>query len=73
MANVVVVGAQWGDEGKGKIVDVQRVQASEDGDQVQVRLVYRRTDGTTSTENKVEGLVEDGAGGWLIDTDQPAG
>ena len=22
MANVVVVGAQWGDEGKGKIVDV---------------------------------------------------
>jgi hypothetical protein len=21
MANVVVVGAQWGDEGKGKIVD----------------------------------------------------
>ena len=22
MANVVVVGAQWGDEGKGKIVDL---------------------------------------------------
>ncbi len=22
MANVVVVGAQWGDEGKGKIVDI---------------------------------------------------
>ena len=22
MANVVVVGSQWGDEGKGKIVDV---------------------------------------------------
>ncbi len=22
MANVVIVGAQWGDEGKGKIVDL---------------------------------------------------
>ena len=22
MANVVVVGAQWGDEGKGKVVDI---------------------------------------------------
>ena len=22
MANVVVVGSQWGDEGKGKIVDI---------------------------------------------------
>lgn len=27
MANVVVVGAQWGDEGKGKIVDVMSRQA----------------------------------------------
>ncbi|HSC70832.1 MAG TPA: adenylosuccinate synthetase, partial [Candidatus Methylomirabilis sp.] len=22
MANIIVVGAQWGDEGKGKIVDI---------------------------------------------------
>ena len=22
MANVIIVGAQWGDEGKGKIVDI---------------------------------------------------
>ncbi|MBI2164250.1 MAG: adenylosuccinate synthetase, partial [candidate division NC10 bacterium] len=22
MANVIVVGAQWGDEGKGKVVDI---------------------------------------------------
>ena len=22
MANVVVIGAQWGDEGKGKVVDI---------------------------------------------------
>ena len=27
MANVVVVGAQWGDEGKGKIVDWLSVSA----------------------------------------------
>src|SRR4028119_538715 len=27
MANVVVVGAQWGDEGKGKIVDWLSVEA----------------------------------------------
>ena len=22
MANVVIIGAQWGDEGKGKVVDI---------------------------------------------------
>ena len=27
MANVVVIGAQWGDEGKGKIVDVYTERA----------------------------------------------
>ncbi|HCR93327.1 MAG TPA: hypothetical protein DIV98_00120, partial [Oceanicaulis sp.] len=27
MSNVVVVGAQWGDEGKGKIVDLLTEQA----------------------------------------------
>ncbi len=54
-------------------VDVQQVSATEGSDEVQVRLVYRRADGSTSTENKVEGLVEDGQGGYLIDTDRPAG
>ena len=28
MPNVVVVGTQWGDEGKGKVVDVLSTQAS---------------------------------------------
>ncbi|KQT89492.1 hypothetical protein ASG49_17265 [Marmoricola sp. Leaf446] len=51
-------------------VDVQQVSASEDSDDVRVRLVYTRTDGTTSTEDKVEGLVEDGQGGYLLDTDR---
>ncbi len=27
MANVVVVGAQWGDEGKGKVVDLLSANA----------------------------------------------
>ena len=31
MANVVIVGAQWGDEGKGKIVDVYAERADEIG------------------------------------------
>ena len=31
MANVVVVGAQWGDEGKGKIVDWLSERASVGG------------------------------------------
>ncbi|ROR91701.1 serine/threonine-protein kinase [Nocardioides aurantiacus] len=51
-------------------VDVQQVGATEGSDDVRVRLVYTRADGSTSTENKVEGLVEDGEGGWLIDTDR---
>lgn len=29
MANVVVVGAQWGDEGKGKVVDIYTEYADE--------------------------------------------
>ncbi|MCK4535797.1 MAG: adenylosuccinate synthetase, partial [Desulfuromonadales bacterium] len=29
MANVVVIGAQWGDEGKGKIVDIYTEHADE--------------------------------------------
>ena len=39
---------------------------------VEVTLVYRGTNGTTSTERKREGLVPDGDGGYLIDSDQPA-
>ncbi|MSP54889.1 MAG: hypothetical protein EXR69_04690, partial [Myxococcales bacterium] len=27
MANIVVVGAQWGDEGKGKVVDLLAEQS----------------------------------------------
>jgi len=38
MANVVVVGAQWGDEGKGKIVDWLSEQAD---------IVVRFSRGTT--------------------------
>ena len=29
MANVVVVGAQWGDEGKGKVVDIYTEHADD--------------------------------------------
>ena len=29
MANVVIVGAQWGDEGKGKVVDIYTEYAQE--------------------------------------------
>ncbi len=35
-------------------------------------LVYRGTDGQISTERKQEGLVSDGDGGYLLDTDTPA-
>ncbi|MCX5902660.1 MAG: adenylosuccinate synthetase, partial [Proteobacteria bacterium] len=27
MSNVVIIGAQWGDEGKGKIVDILALDA----------------------------------------------
>jgi hypothetical protein len=53
-------------------VDVQSAEASEGSDTVAVTLVYRRTDGSTSTERKQEGLVPDGEGGWLLNTDEPA-
>jgi hypothetical protein len=55
------------------ISSVQVTSARASGDTVAVTLVYRRRDGTTSTERKVETLVEDGRGGYLIDTDRPAG
>ena len=51
-------------------VDVQSAEAN--GNTVDVTLVYRSTDGTTSTERKREGLVPDGDGGWLLNTDEPA-
>lgn len=29
MANVIIVGAQWGDEGKGKVVDIYTEYAND--------------------------------------------
>jgi hypothetical protein len=39
---------------------------------VDVTLVYNRTDNSTSRERKQEGLISDGDGGYLLDTDTPA-
>jgi serine/threonine protein kinase len=52
-------------------VDVESAQAH--GNNVDVTLVYHPTDGKVSTEHKQEGLVPDGNGGYLLDTDTPAG
>jgi eukaryotic-like serine/threonine-protein kinase len=52
-------------------VDVQSAKATPGSDSVQVTLVYHTSDGRTSTEHKVEGLVESG-GDYLIDSDEPA-
>jgi hypothetical protein len=54
-------------------VDVRSAEATPDGDSVQVTLVYHTSDGGTSTERKVERLVESDDGSYLIDSDQPAG
>jgi hypothetical protein len=54
-------------------VDVQSAEASPGSDSVQVTLVYHSTDGRTSTERKVESLVDSGDGSYLIDSDEPAG
>ncbi len=54
-------------------VDVQSAKAAPGSDSVQVTLVYHKSDGQTSTEHKVEGLVESDDGGYLIDSDEPAG
>ena len=51
-------------------VEVQSAEAN--GNTVDVTLVYTRTNGETSTERKQEGLVSDGDGGYLLDTDEPA-
>jgi serine/threonine protein kinase len=53
-------------------VDVQSAEAGP-GDTVEVTLVYRTTDGRTSTERKVETLTGDGEGGYLLESDVPAG
>jgi hypothetical protein len=54
-------------------VTVRSAQADATADTVRVTLTYRGTDGRTSTERKLEGLVSDGDGGYLIDSDEPAG
>ena len=54
-------------------VEVLSAKARESGDAVDVTLRYTTTDGATSTERKVEGLVEAPGGGYLLDTDTPAG
>ena len=54
-------------------VDVRSVEAGGDGNTVDVTLTYRSTDGSVSTEHKREGLIEDGDGGYLLDSDVPAG
>jgi len=54
-------------------VDVQSAEATPGSDSVQVTLVYHTSDGRTSTERKVEGLVKSDNGGYLIDSDEPAG
>ena len=51
-------------------MEVQSAEAN--GNTVDVTLVYNRTNGETSTERKQEGLVSDGDGGYLLDTDEPA-
>ena len=48
-------------------VEVQSAEAN--GNTVDVTLVYNRTDNSTSRERKQEGLISDGNGGYLIDTD----
>jgi eukaryotic-like serine/threonine-protein kinase len=54
-------------------VDVQSADVAQGSDSVQVTLIYHTSDGRTSTEHKVEGLVESDDGGYLIDSDEPAG
>jgi serine/threonine protein kinase len=54
-------------------VDVREVQPSSDGKTVDVTLVYRTTDGKTSTERKREVLGQADDGGYLIESDVSAG
>lgn len=54
-------------------VTVRSAQAEAGDNTVRVTLTYRGTDGRTSTERKLEGLVASADGGYLIDSDVPAG
>jgi hypothetical protein len=55
-----------------KSVDVRDVQADSGGDTVEVTLVYRTTDGKTSTERKREKLSATDNGSYQIESDVPA-
>ena len=48
-------------------VEVQSAEVN--GNTVDVSLVYTRTDESTSRERKQEGLISDGEGGYLLNTD----
>jgi hypothetical protein len=54
-------------------VEVTSAEAREGSDTVEVTLTYRGTDGRVSTERKREGLIRSDDGGYLLDTDVPAG
>ncbi|MCW2817280.1 MAG: hypothetical protein JWR42_67 [Marmoricola sp.] len=54
-------------------VEVRSAVARPGSSSVDVTLVYRTTSGGTSTERKREGLVPDGNGGYLLQSDVPAG
>ena len=54
-------------------VDVRSVHATSGSDSVDATLIYHESNGRTSTEHKVEGLIDQGHGSYLIDTDRPAG
>jgi serine/threonine protein kinase len=53
-------------------VEVRSAQARTGRETVEVTLVYRSSDGRTSTERKVETLTSDGDGGYLLESDVPA-
>ncbi len=54
-------------------VDVSRATARRGSDSVDVTLTYHSTNGGRSTEHKREGLIRSSGGGYLIDSDVPAG
>ena len=54
-------------------VDVTSAQALPGSDDVDVTLVYHTTDGRSSREHKREGLVKAPDGGYLLNSDVPAG
>ncbi|GAB3656599.1 hypothetical protein GCM10027596_11010 [Nocardioides korecus] len=54
-------------------VEVRSANVRASSSTVDVTLVYRTTSGGTSTERKRERLVPDGRGGYLLDSDVPAG